>query len=174
MNLPSKNLELHKCEICDLYQDGKKLDDLCKHLLEQHNVKCSKATLQRKVHSWGIYKRPRRDKSDDVKQIILEEFYQNMATDEEMLDIILGRGFSMSMRALQRLRRELGCTRRAEEEAWVKTKEKLQEKLEKDMQHGEMGSYQHQTMQEHVRALGFSVGRYDSSRPQSVSKSTNF
>lgn len=83
-----------------------------------------------------------------------------MASDEDMLTVIMAQGYSMSMRALQRLRRELGCMRRAEDEAWEGTREKLRERVVQDMKAGEMAGYRHQTMRQHIRGLGFSVGRY--------------
>lgn len=83
-----------------------------------------------------------------------------MASDEEMLRVIVAEGYSMSMRALQRLRRELGCLRRAEEERWEGVREALRQQLGRDMLKGEMAGYQHRTVGRHVRGLGFAVGRY--------------
>jgi len=160
MTRPSLSIQNHKHELISLYTSGTTLPSLCTHLSQQYCIKCSKATLQRTIHAWGVYKRPRRDKSDDVKQIILDQYYQHMASDEQMLDIIVSQGYSMSLRALQRLRRELGCMRRSEDEAWAETKEKLKERVEEDMKAGDMSGYQHQTMRQHIRGLGFSVGRY--------------
>lgn len=104
---PRVDLLVHKDFIAQCIQEGSRYDLVVERLKEERGVEISSTTLQRILVAWDMRKQRRTEVNDALKARVTT-LYECRIQDNEMYEILVGEGFAVGPRGLQRLRRNLG------------------------------------------------------------------
>jgi hypothetical protein len=132
----SKDLTPFKEEILDLTSQNKSRQEIVSYLLRIHSFSITRQTLAKSIQEWTDTKEERTEKTDQLEAQIANIFFSAYGiTDEKMLKILREEGYTITLRGLISIRKELGIYRRESSNAPQKSTEELidlvNEKLKK-------------------------------------------
>lgn len=151
---PPIDLESYKQEIVTLFLSGSTADSIADHLLQLYEItNISGRTIRRRLNTWGISKRQKTEDSPQLRARISVLFYQCCLADKEMLGVLQQEGYTLGEYGLQRIRLNLGLSRKISildrEKADAKLLEIVQEELDKGTIEGYGRGYLHTYFRQH-------------------------
>ena len=126
---PRINLEMYEDEIVKLYRNSHNSTQIANRLEQNHDITVTARTIQRKLTEWQIINK--RIKTEDTSLLrcrIPALHYHCGFNDVDALSVLHHEGYSLSHKALVRIRKELGIIRRLS----VRDREEADEELKKN------------------------------------------
>src|SRR5271169_362060 len=107
------DLQLYKAQIISWFEDeNKTLEEIADLIKSSYDVQVTTKTVQRRLKSWGISKRPWVRVTAELRARIAYFFCGLGFTDDEIVHAFECEGVQISKRCLVRIRCELGLWRR--------------------------------------------------------------
>jgi len=136
------------------------VDQIVRHLHEEHNVQITSRTVQRRLKDWSVRRRAATIVSDELKQRIQYLFFEISLDDKEMLKVLQSEGFQLNKWALIRLRFELNLKRSVRTEADLReSNERIHQMISDELQKGVIDGYGYRYLYTHLRQKGHIAAR---------------
>jgi hypothetical protein len=153
------DLEFHKEEIISLFHSGHNADFIANHISQQLEiVNISERTIRRRLQQWGVFKRLRTQDSSQLRARITVLFYECLE-DEEMLDALHREGYVLGDRALKRIRKDIGLSRRFSILEREKSNTRLMEIVQQELDKGTIEGYGRGYLHTYFRRHGYNFSR---------------
>lgn len=158
---PFKDLESVKEEIISSFQAGRTILDIAGRLRRHHDITVTDRTVKSRFQSWGISKRVRTDKNEQLFDRIRTLYFTMALNDSDMLQVLHNEGFQISLLGLRRVRKELNLFR-----AHISTERKqlledtMQNVLQQEIQKGVIQGCGRRLVYNHFRRQGYNFPRF--------------
>lgn len=160
MPRPKVDLEIHQREIITLYRNGQTSTQISNTLKQHHDITVTARTVERRLSEWQIInKRIKTEDSSMLRCRISALFYECGFNDVDALFALHHEGYSLSHKALVRIRKELGITRRISVHDRQAADEKLKRIVEQKLEKGPARGYGRGLLYYHFRSQGHIVSR---------------
>lgn len=157
---PTIPLESHKDRIRILFlEDKKSVVQIAQELSEELGVPIKVRTLQRRLQDWGFHRQTRTQKTEELREDLKKQFYQESARNDTKLTRNLSlEGHQVSRTGVVQLRRELVGKIRLEADEFPEADAKAHEIVGVELQKG--GSeYGRELWRTNIRKKGHNIAR---------------
>jgi transposase len=150
---PKVDLDSFKDEIIAKYNGGQQCNDIA----GEYGV--SGRTLERRIQSWGIWKRaPKRKSKNDLLgnpdvRIIIGICWDRNLSDEEMQNALADSDWHLSTRTIARIRKDMGILRRTSVFQRQQGVSHLWEIIEKELKNGTVSRYGRRHLHVHFKKI---------------------
>jgi hypothetical protein len=139
---PRKNLSQYKDELLGLIQKGKTHHELIHFLSTTHDVQVSRPTLAQWIQDWAETKRDITEDTPQLRLAIADVYFSAQSIDDEtMLRILRQESFTVSLRGLISIRKDLGIYRNSSPYAPKLSREELADIVNKEFAKGGVLDY---------------------------------
>ena len=161
---PPKGVDDYKDEILDrLHGQNWKQPEIVTWLEDNKDIVIDVRTLQRRLQKWGEGLQDRTKDTEELRSRIRYLFCRDGLNDKEMLEKLYNEEFTITMRGLVRIRKELGLRRlETSREIREHMDEVVRDMIEEELGKGVIQRYGRGYLVEHFRKLGHPVKRYSS------------
>ena len=162
MPRPSIDLEPFKAEIIHQFQNDISCAEIEEFLNVQHGIDVNQRTIYSRLRAWGISKRDRTAKSDEVLHARIKVlFFQVGLEEKDLLHVLRLEGFNIKPRTLRHVRYHLGLYRRTTKNPLrlQQQVEVIMKELERQIENGQIEGYGKELLYRHMRNQGFIIGR---------------
>jgi len=105
------NLNLFKDRIISWFNDGMSLKEITERLTNDHNIVCTDRTIERRLKTWGIKRRPRVQETVALRLKIVTMFYMNFP-NLSIVRALNQEGYQISLWQVVQIRKDQGCKQR--------------------------------------------------------------
>lgn len=155
------DLDTHQEDIITLYRSGQTSTHIVQHLKEVHDISITTRTIERRLAEWNVLSK--RIKTEDSWQLrcrIAILFFECGFNDVDILYALHQEGYSLTHRALVRIRKELGITRRISVHNREEADQELKKIVEAEFEKGPARGYGRGLLYYHFRSQGHVVSRF--------------
>ena len=159
---PTKGVDDYKDEILErLHEQSWKQQEIVTWLEDNKDIVIDVRTLRRRLQQWGEPPQDRTKDTEELRSRIHFMFCRLGATDEELLEWLHDEDFTVTMRGLVRIRKELGLRRlETSREMREHTDDIVREMIQQELGKGVIQRFGRGYLVEHFRKLGHPVKRY--------------
>lgn len=149
-----------KEEIITSFQTGRTIADIVGQL-RRHNVNVTGRTVKSRLSAWGISKRIRTDKNEQLLDRIRTLYFTRAINDSDMLQVPHDEGFQISLLGLRRVRKELNLYRvHISTERKQLLKDTIQTVVQQGIQKGVIQGYGRRLVHDYFRRQGYNFPRF--------------
>jgi hypothetical protein len=159
MARPPVNLTPYKRQIISWIRMKISQDIIIQQLERRYNIHVSLRTLQRRIDSWNAFHRITTKDTPYLRSQIAILFRLN-CTDEEIALELGSRDISISVRAIERIRKELGLLRRMLVTERVELDKQVFHILKEELDQGAIEGYGRGLLHIYFKKMGYLVTRY--------------
>lgn len=128
-----QKLESVRAEITQLYTTGTSIPEILSILELKHNLRTSRHTLYRRMKIWGIsVNRTVTKDTPELRDWIRSHFFDLKPTDRELVQLLEGEGFVVSVTGIQRLRKDIDLWHRFSDAKLDERKDVLRQYFEQN------------------------------------------
>ena len=157
---PTVPLELHKERIKFLFLvENKSVAQTAECLSEELSVTIKVRTLERRLKEWGFHKQTRTQKTDELREDLKRQFYEEGAQNDTKLTRNLSlEGHQVSRKGVVQLRREIVGKIRLEAEEFAAADAEAHEFVRVELQKGN-SEYGRELWRTSSRKKGYNIAR---------------
>ncbi|KAF4546957.1 Hypothetical protein D9617_87g078080 [Elsinoe fawcettii] len=122
--------------------------------LQERGINISSATLRRRFRLWRVSTRPKVFDTPELRQRMHQLFFDTRVTDRVMVTILTIDGFTVNLKGLRRIRREMGLWKQVAhgDEAAVNRDLALLDALKEEFGNGRIEAYGRNSLYTYMRA----------------------